>query len=105
MNADDLQAFLARRDAAGHEVLGVELDAADRVGLVLRDVDGASAAEVLRQARLVYTDLRMARVIEDILDVLTAKGVMAESDLPPDARARLAERRDLRTAAAASKES
>lgn len=51
-----------------------------------------------RQSTLDLTDMRMPRVIEDILDILVAKKVVAESELPQAVRDLIAKRRDTRTA-------
>jgi hypothetical protein len=46
---------------------------------------------------LVNSDTNMARVLEDLIDVLVRKGVIALSDMPAVARDKLERRRKLRT--------
>jgi len=46
---------------------------------------------------LVTSDNNMVRVLEDLIDVLIRKGVIATSDLPGAARDKLERRRKLRT--------
>ena len=55
------------------------------------------AKERERLAILQASDLRMARVAEDLLALLVGKGVLAESELLAPAREVLAERRDTRS--------
>ena len=54
---------------------------------------------------LVESDANMARVTEDLIDVLVARGIVMFTDLPPIAQRKLLERRKIReqrdTAAAA----
>lgn len=45
---------------------------------------------------LAASDRRAARKLEDLLDALLAKGVIAPADLPDETRAWLAERKDVR---------
>lgn len=49
------------------------------------------AADQARQ-KLAATDMPMIRVLEDLIDALKAKGVIADADLPQSARDKLAER-------------
>ena len=57
----------------------------------------ANAQERVRQLRaLASTDARMARVVEDVIDVLTTKGVIADGDFPAPVRALLVERKAAR---------
>ncbi len=55
---------------------------------------------------LVESDANMARVTEDLIDVLVARGIVMFTDLPPIAQRKLLERRKIReqrdTAAAAA---
>lgn len=64
--------------------------------------DGSSWDEVVltvaetTQAKteaLTATDSGMSRVTEDLIEILVAKGVIAETDLPADAQAKLSDRR------------
>ena len=49
------------------------------------------------QAELTATDGDMARIAEDLIGALIAKGVIAEDDLPQPARDKLARRSELRS--------
>jgi hypothetical protein len=46
---------------------------------------------------LLTSDTSMARVLEDLIDALIRKGVIAMGDLPPPARNKLEQRHRLRT--------
>lgn len=48
-------------------------------------------------SKLAISDGGMARVIEDLIDVLVGKGLLELSELPTAAQARVNERKDLRT--------
>lgn len=48
------------------------------------------------RAELATTDAGMARIAEDLIGALIAKGVIAEDDLPQPARDKLARRSELR---------
>ena len=77
---------------------------------VRRIVDGATGAEStedmvpptgpdpasLVQAELAESDRQMARVAEDVLAALHAKGVILETELPAETQSLLARRRQLR---------
>ena len=47
---------------------------------------------------LKQSDLDMIRVLEDLIDVLTTKGVISITDLPPGAQAKLLNRNSARAA-------
>lgn len=49
-------------------------------------------------AELQATDKNMARIAEDLIDTLTAKGVITMGDLPQDARDKLTDRKAKRAA-------
>ena len=55
------------------------------------------AIERERHGILSASDLRMARVAEDLLAALVTKGILAESDLPAPAQQVVQERRDTRS--------
>jgi hypothetical protein len=55
---------------------------------------GQVRSKIIR--KLTDIDLGTVRAIEDIHDLLIAKGVFAENELPPPTRAKMAERRRLR---------
>lgn len=48
--------------------------------------------------QLKQSDLDMIRVLDDLIQVLTAKGVIRVTDLPPAAQAKLTDRTHARTA-------
>ena len=54
-----------------------------------------SEADIAR-SKLASTDAGMARVIEDLIAALVSKGLIADTDLPDSAQAKLAQRADLR---------
>ena len=64
----------------------------------------ANAAELraflnlLEQQEIVFetSDLKLIRVIEDVIDLLIAKNVICITDLPPPVQSKLMERRSLR---------
>ena len=61
--------------------------------------DPGAAAALDRQVsidRLVASDPRMARIVEDLWEILQAKGLVSEDDLAGPASERLRERRQLR---------
>ena len=64
----------------------------------LIDASHPEVAEFLGQARhpLADSDANMARVTEDLIDVLVARGVVMFTDLPPIAQRKLLERRRIR---------
>lgn len=49
-----------------------------------------------RTKRIAETDHEMARIGEDLIDVLVANGTIALTDLPAEAQAKLQERKDIR---------
>ena len=55
----------------------------------------AEPAETVRR-RLSESDAEMARVTEDLIDVLVARGTLLFTELPPAAQEKLIERRRLR---------
>ncbi len=57
----------------------------------------ATAAKALAERTLAASDLGMARVVEDLITTLVAKGVIATADLPTAAKAKLDARADLRS--------
>ena len=56
-------------------------------------VDPKAAA----RAELAATDAGMARIAEDLFNVMLTKGLIAESDIPQPARDKLAQRSELRS--------
>lgn len=81
---------LPRIAAAGYEI--------EVVVPVVLEGTGGTEAEARTAASLVTTDLAMARVVEDIFVALKTKGVLADADLPDEARQKMAARDGLREA-------
>ena len=54
------------------------------------------AGENVSSIEMLFSDLKLIRVIEDVIDLLIAKGVMAASDIAPAALANINGRRVLR---------
>lgn len=76
-----------------------ELHGWDGRGWAPSEVLAAAADKRRAAADLRRLDDDAPRLLEDLIDALVAKGVLAEADLPEPARARLAAKRDLRAAA------
>lgn len=66
---------------------------ADDAGEVLQFVQGEKSAE---QLALEQTDQTMARVLEDVVNLLVEQGVIRFTDLPDAAQNKLLTRRELR---------
>ncbi len=63
------------------------------------DADHPEVAQFLggkARSHIADTDANMARVTEDLIDVLVARGVVMFTDLPPIAQRKLLERRKIR---------
>jgi hypothetical protein len=95
-----------RRDASGRVVaLTLEPEEGDEE---LLDADHPDVVAFLRagtetspqKARLSAADIQMARVVEDLIDILVQRRVLMFTDLPPAAQRKLLERRRLREQAA-----
>lgn len=92
----------ARRDADGRVVaLTLEPESGDEELLDVGHPDvvaflrgGAAAPD--QKLRLSTMDLDMARVMEDLIDILVQRRVLMFTDLPPAAQRKLMERRRLR---------
>ncbi|MDH0305353.1 MULTISPECIES: tryptophan synthase subunit beta [unclassified Pseudomonas] len=95
--------FYVQRDATG-QLLRVEAaEFAESTGTLpaddaeIRDWFADDLVEnSLRQLK--QSDLDMIRVLEDLIEVLTAKGVFSITDLPPGAQAKLLNRSTARKA-------
>ena len=92
----------ARRDSEGRVVaLTLEPETGDEELLdighpdVLTFLRGGAAAPSTK-ARLSTLDSDMARVSEDLVDILVARRILMFTDLPPAAQRKLLERRKLR---------
>lgn len=79
---------LTEQDAASGGWQLVSSDSAE-VGIFLHEL--SSHANALSQ-----TDVGLARVIEDVVDVLITRGLIQFTDLPEAAQAKLLERRETR---------
>jgi len=92
----------ARRDAAGRVIaLTLEPETGDEELLdvghpdVVAFLRGETAAPA-QKVRLSTMDADMARVVEDLIDILVQRRVLMFTDLPPAAQRKLLERRRLR---------
>lgn len=87
-----------KRDGHG-AVVSVSLEAdrehAEQVSSDDPAVAGFANA-LLGQSALVDSDLRLVRVLEDVIDLLISRDVIRFTDLPPPAQAKLMERRSMR---------
>nr|WP_290950731.1 tryptophan synthase subunit beta like protein [Halomonas sp.] len=54
------------------------------------------AQQTGQSAQMIASDLAFVRVVEDMLEVLLAKGVLSFTDLPPAAQSKVMERKSLR---------
>lgn len=54
------------------------------------------AQETGQSTQMIVSDLAFVRVVEDMLEVLLAKGVLSFTDLPPAAQSKVMERKSLR---------
>jgi hypothetical protein len=93
-------AMFVKRDASGvivavsqerAEGFSGPMDAADPELRLFLDNVGVSPVDSLRQS-----DLEAVRVLEDLIDVLIAKGVVRFTDLPEPAQKKLLQRKSLR---------
>ncbi|MBF8673764.1 tryptophan synthase subunit beta [Pseudomonas fulva] len=95
--------FYVQRDAAG-QLQRVQATAFDEFTEMLpadhADIQEWFADDVVENSlnQLKQSDLDMIRVLEDLIDVLTAKGVFKITDLPPGAQAKLLNRSTARKA-------
>jgi len=95
--------FYVQRDAAG-QLLRVEAaafaEATETLPADHAEVQEWFADDVVENSlkQLKQSDLDMIRVLEDLIDVLTTKGVISITDLPPGAQAKLLNRNSARAA-------
>ena len=92
--AADVVDWIARREARGERIERIEFSDTERAGIVLAGSD--RAADPLTELHLLRSDLAMARVVEDLLAALEDKGVIKRDDLPAEARAKIAQREQMR---------
>lgn len=92
-----------RRDFQG-QILSVHRHAEGEAQEWLPDASAelASLLEVPPQQAFAQADADFVRVLEDLIDVLLARHVITITDLPPQARHKLLNRRDLRRESALS---
>jgi len=87
-----------KRDAQG-QVVSVSLEA-DAEHVEAADSGDPAVAGFARgllgEDALVDSDLRLVRVLEDVIDLLISRDVIRFTDLPPPAQAKLMERRTMR---------
>lgn len=60
--------------------------------------DDAPSSTSASRAQLARTDADLARITEDLIDILIARGVVQFTDFPPEAQAKLLQRRQTRAA-------
>lgn len=95
--------FYVQRDAQG-QLIRVEAAAYAEVTETLpadhHEVQAWFANEAIEDSlkQLKQSDLDMIRVLDDLIQVLTAKGVIRVTDLPPAAQAKLSDRTHAREA-------
>ncbi|MBM3108957.1 tryptophan synthase subunit beta [Pseudomonas sp. P66] len=95
--------FYVQRNAQG-ELLRVEAAAFDEYTEELpadhAEIQDWFADDVVENSlkQLKQSDLDMIRVLEDLIEVLTTKGVISITDLPPGAQAKLLNRSSAREA-------
>lgn len=88
-----------RRDAQGSvAAVSLQRDAAHPEALPPDAPELVAFAQALQegQSRLAESDLRLVRVLEDLIDLLIDKEVIRFTDLPDPAQAKLLERRSMR---------
>ena len=95
------QQALAAYDAAHARVQAARIGLAGHTATLAIFTDAwaafqANAPKRAARAALQASDARMARVAEDIVDLLKAKGLIADADLPVSVRALVAERKAAR---------
>lgn len=89
-----------KRNAAGEIVAVSKIAASDFVAVVASDAADLSAfiqqQKTDEQSALEQTDQTMARVMEDVVNLLVEQGVIRFTDLPDAAQHKLLNRRELR---------
>ena len=96
VSPDGVSDWIAKREARGSRIEKIEFSATERAAVVLAGSD--AAADPLVELALLRSDLAMARVLEDVIAILNDKGLLAEADLPEEARKKIADRHALRKA-------
>ena len=95
--------YYVQRDAQGHLVRVEAAPYAEYTELLPADhseIQDWFADNTVENSlkQLKQSDLDMIRVLEDLIEVLTAKGVISITDLPPGAQAKLLNRSTAREA-------
>lgn len=94
VTTDNMADWIASREALGAVIKRIDFSPGERASIVLATTSSDPANELA----LMRTDLAMARVVEDLFRALQTKGVLAEVDLPAEARQKIAARDGLREA-------
>ena len=95
--------FYVQRDAQG-QLVRVEAaayaEATETMAADHHEIKAWYANEVVETSlkQLKQSDLEMIRVLDDLIQVLTSKGVIRVTDLPPAAQAKLMDRTQAREA-------
>ncbi|RON15408.1 tryptophan synthase subunit beta [Pseudomonas brassicacearum] len=95
--------FYVQRDAQG-QLVRVEAaayaEATETLPADHHEIQAWYANEVMETSlkQLKQSDLEMIRVLDDLIQVLTSKGVIRVTDLPPAAQAKLMDRTQAREA-------
>jgi hypothetical protein len=95
--------FYVQRDAQG-QLIRVEAtayaEATETLPADHHEIQAWYANEVVETSlkQLKQSDLEMIRVLDDLIQVLTSKGVIRVTDLPPAAQAKLMDRTQAREA-------
>ncbi|WP_219063691.1 tryptophan synthase subunit beta [Pseudomonas sp. UMAB-08] len=95
--------FYVQRDAQGLLVRVEAAPYAESTDMLLADdheIQAWYANEVVENSlnQLKQSDMEMIRVLDDLIQVLTRKGVIRVTDLPPAAQAKLMDRTQAREA-------
>lgn len=90
----DAQGVLVRVEAAAYA------EATETLPADHHEIQAWYANEVMETSlkQLKQSDLEMIRVLDDLIQVLTSKGVIRVTDLPPAAQAKLMDRNQAREA-------
>ncbi len=95
--------FYVQRDAQG-QLIRVEAiayaEATETLAADHHEIQAWYANEIVETSlkQLKQSDLEMIRVLDDLIQVLTSKGVIRVTDLPPAAQAKLMDRTQAREA-------
>ncbi|MGZ7460217.1 tryptophan synthase subunit beta [Pseudomonas sp. Ma2-10] len=95
--------FYVQRDAQGRLVrveAAAYAEATEKLPADHHEIQAWYANEVMETSlkQLKQSDLEMIRVLDDLIQVLTSKGVIRVTDLPPAAQAKLMDRNQAREA-------